>query len=302
MTVNKLGGRPLEGLAMQKIDPAFLFEMGDQLRKVATISRDTPPADAYFIMQPAAETIERVVNQSVYWHLVRNPCKAAANALVQHMRTLSASILEYPDLATAKLELVPVLQLQQLYGKFETLFLGDLQGGSLYLVSPKGAYDTDALTEGGLLAFSADLATKVPEAAADLKQATRCIAFELPTAAGFHLHRAHESVLRVYWDNVTGGAERPKDNNMGNYLRELEKLNKGREEVRSHLKSIKDFHRNPLMHPEQSLESIDQALDLLSAIRCSIGYMLQEIQGPSVPLLDQLLADAAKAGIEVQQS
>jgi succinylglutamate desuccinylase len=90
---------------------------------------------------------------------------------------------------------------------------------------------------------------------------------------------------------------------MGVYLRELERLKKGREEVRSHLKSIKDFHRNPLMHPEQTLESVDQALDLLSAIRCSIGYMLQEIPADhGAPLLEQLIEDATNAGLEIHQS
>jgi hypothetical protein len=208
--VSRYGGRPLEGLAMQKIDPAFLFEMGDQLRKVAAINKDSPPAQAYFAMNGASGVIERTISNSIYSHLLRTPCRAAANALAEQMRKMCSAILAMPDLENAQLEHFEVFQLQHLYGKFETLFLGDLQSGSLYLVSPKGGFDTDALIEGALLVFSADLATKVPDAVGDVRQATRCIAFELPTAAGFHLHRAHESVLRVYWDNVTGGADRPK--------------------------------------------------------------------------------------------
>lgn len=79
---------------------------------------------------------------------------------------------------------------------------------------------------------------------------------------------------------------------MGVYLRELDKRNAGAPAVRSHLRSIKDFHRNPLMHPEQSLENVDEALDLLAAIRCSIGYMLKEIPGSEMPLLDDLPTSA----------
>jgi hypothetical protein len=154
-------------------------------------------------------------------------------------------------------------------------------------VSPKGGFETSALVEAGLLLFSSPLAAKVPDAVGDIMAATRCIAFELPTAAGFHLHRAHEAVLRVYWDNVTGGKPRPRQQNMGVYLNQLEKLGKGKKAVRSHLQSIKDFHRNPLMHPEQSLD-IEQALDLLAAIRSSIGYMLQAIPGEATPLLDEI--------------
>jgi hypothetical protein len=76
---------------------------------------------------------------------------------------------------------------------------------------------------------------------------------------------------------------------MGVYLFELDKRKKGKPEVRSHLRSIKNFHRNPLMHPEQSLENVDEALDLLAAIRSSIGYMLREIPGAATPpLLEQM--------------
>jgi hypothetical protein len=41
---------------------------------------------------------------------------------------------------------------------------------------------------------------------------------------------------------VTGGTPRPKQQNMGEYLKQLGKLDKGKPAVRSHLQSIKDFH------------------------------------------------------------
>jgi hypothetical protein len=50
------------------------------------------------------------------------------------------------------------------------------------------------------------------------------------------------------------------------------------------------------MHPEQSLDSVDAAIDLLAAIRSSIGYMLREIPMP----LTKLIEEAQTAGIEVR--
>lgn len=276
---------------MQKIDPAFLFENGSTLRRVRTIDTNTSYPLAYVFLDQAKTAIEQLIDQSVYAHLVRVPCRTAANKLLEHMANLSAKMLKTENWDDGRLAGYETTTLQALYNKFETLMIAELQGGALYLVSPKAGFNTDALIESGFEIFSADLGTKVPDAILDIMQATRCIAFELPTAAGFHLHRAHESVLKAYWDSVTGGAERPKDNSMGVYLRELDKLKKGKESVRSHLRSIKDFHRNPLMHPEQSLEGVDQAVDLLSAIRCSIGYMLPEI-GMAAPLLEQMEAPA----------
>lgn len=293
--LRRLGGRPLEGLSVQKIDPAFLFELGDQIRKIREIGTSSPFAYAYLTLENAGTAIDQAVNHSVYNHLMRNPCRVAANALVEHINRIKQKIIDTDDWSEAKLDGFDSMRLQTLYTKFETLFLGDLQTGAVYLVSPKGGYDTDALIEAGLLLFGGDLAAKIPDAIPDIRQATRCIAFELPTAAGFHLHRAHEAVLRAYWDNVTGGKPRPKQQNMGVYLTQLEKLGKGKKAVRAHLQSIKDFHRNPLMHPEQSLD-LEQALDLLAAIRSSIGYMLQAIPADSfAPLLETAAAIAAIA-------
>jgi hypothetical protein len=288
------GGRPLEGLRMQKVDPAFLFELGDKLRELRALNAASDLAQVWLVLNQTSEAIEQAVVGSIYTHLLHDPCRVAANALVALAKRLQEEIMDR-DWATAHLEAWEAQHLQTSYTKFETLFLGDLQTGALYLVSPKGGFDTTALIEAGLLLFSGALATKVSEAVADVRAATRCIAFELPTAAGFHLHRAHEAVLRVYWDNVTGGRPRPKQQNMGVYLNQLEKLGKGKKAVRAHLQSIKDFHRNPLMHPEQSLD-LEQALDLLAAIRSSIGYMLQAIPiGSYAPLLEAAEQMAALA-------
>jgi hypothetical protein len=265
---------------MLKIDPAFLFELGPVMRKIREVNKDTPIVFAYVIIEAAGEQIGQAVDHSIYSHAIRSPTRASAHKLLDHIRTMLGKVDFTEDLTGRTYGAYEVYSLDQLYGKFETLFLAELQAASLYLVSPKGGYDTPTLIERGEEAFGSDLAAKVPVALSDIRQAMRCIAFELPTAAGFHLHRAHESVLRIYWDNVTGRKKRPRENNMGVYLRELDKLKAGREQTRLHLRSIKDFHRNPLMHPEQALETVDEAIDLQAAIRSSIGYMLREIPAP----------------------
>jgi len=285
------GGRPMEGLSLQKIDPAYLFEVGHQFRRIKSINPTTDLANAYVLLEVVAGGIEQVVNESIYAHLIRTPCRVAAMSLVEQISKAKDTLLARDDWDVGRVEPHEISRLVASYEKFETLFVADLQSGALYLVSPKAGFDTDALIEAGGRLFSTDLQQKVPDALPDLFQATRCIAFELATAAGFHLHRAHEAVLRIYWDCVTGGEDRPEQGNMGVYLSELDKRKKGKEAVRRHLRSIKDFHRNPLMHPEQSLETVDEAVDLLSAIRCSIGYMLQEIPiGGDAPLLEGIAA------------
>lgn len=110
----------------------------------------------------------------------------------------------------------------------------------------------------------------------DLQQATKCIAFEVSTAAGFHLHRANEAVLRKYWDAVTNGATRPATRNMGDYLAAMDKKKVGDEKVKAALRHLKDFHRNPLIHPEDVLTA-DEAIALMNGVHTVMVQMLRDI-------------------------
>lgn len=164
----------------------------------------------------------------------------------------------------------------------------------LYVVTQKAGYDTAILIENGAACFPEDLATKVPEAIPDIAAATRCIAFELPTAAGFHLHRANESVLRAYWDAVTNGDQRPQSRNIGDYLNQLDAKKVGEDTVKSALRDLKDMHRNPLIHPEHSLDTVDDAIALMNSIHSVPVHMLKAI--PAQVASTEVLAGSGPTG------
>jgi hypothetical protein len=168
---------------------------------------------------------------------------------------------------------------------FEAVLQAELGLLPIYLVQQQGGFDMTTLIESGALCFPIEVVTKVPEAVPDLEQGTRCIAFALPTAAGFHLHRANESVLRRYWDAVTNGASHPGNRAMGDFLAEMEKGNIGDVRVRASLRDLKNLHRNPLIHPEHSLESTDEAIALMNGIHAVMLHMLRAIPDviPAVP-------------------
>lgn len=152
--------------------------------------------------------------------------------------------------------------------------VGDLP---IYLVGRKGAFDTDKLINEGDALFPSDLATKVPAAISDIQQGARCIAFELPTAAAYHLHRANETVLRAYFGVVTNGVTPPKNPSMGNYLFEMDKLGVGDKEIKDSLRNLVKNHRNPVIHPGHSLSNVNEAIELLNAILAVVAPMLKVI-------------------------
>ncbi|MGN6364435.1 hypothetical protein [Asticcacaulis taihuensis] len=263
---------------MIRVDGAYLYEFGEKVRIISRIpDTDISRIDLWVSLYGLTQAIDDFVTKSVFspgLRTLHNP----AQALFKEISELIPDPI--PEDFEGWQDIIGAWQIGMLKTKareFEVVLIAELQSAALYHVLPKGGFDTMSLIERGTDLFPPDLPIKVPEALPDVLAATKCIGFELPTAAGFHLHRVNEAVLRIYWDKVSEGKDRPMPSNMGVYLAAMEKDNLGRKEVRDYLKSIKDFHRNPIMHPDQSIDTIDQAIDLLAAIRSSIGYMLREI-------------------------
>lgn len=113
----------------------------------------------------------------------------------------------------------------------------------------------------------------MPDVLFDLREAGKCIAFDLGTAAGFHLLRVLETVIRAYWGVVMDGQPLPISRNLGSYIQKMEDAKKGDPKVLTALRQIKDRHRNELMHPEEKL-TLDESIALLGIVQSAIVPML----------------------------
>ena len=57
----------------------------------------------------------------------------------------------------------------------------------------------------------------------------------------------------------------------------------GDEKVRGALRHLKDFHRNPLIHPEHKIETADQAIALMNSVHVVLVQMLKEMPNIDTP-------------------
>jgi len=143
--------------------------------------------------------------------------------------------------------------------EFETVLRNELAIADAYFVIRKGGYDTSVLIANAERCFLFELVNKVLNAVFDIREAGKCLVFELNTVVGFHVLRAIETVVRSYWDNVSKGSAHPRPKIMGRYFAEMEKKDYGSKKVRAAIKQITDLHRNPLIHPEEKL-NLDEAV------------------------------------------
>jgi hypothetical protein len=160
--------------------------------------------------------------------------------------------------------------------EFETVLAAEMPGLATFFVQKKAIFDTVDLIERADRTIDADLAIS-GRARADLKQAGRCLAFELWTATGFHVFRAIESVIVEYYDLLTGGKKplKEEDRSWGTYIKLLDD-NGADKKITGYLRHFKDNYRNPGVHPEVSLDK-GEAIAVFQSTSLAIVPMAKAI-------------------------
>lgn len=268
----RIGGK------MIRISISFFYGLGAAMREIAAIQPGVKLNDVWLSLHKAQTELNNLFGTQWFSPAVKsayNPGQILLNTI--------APFVQRTDW-TAELTNIEAWSITNALRDFDTVLKSELNIADAYFVSRKAAYDTTALIMNAEQIFPADLVIKVPNAIVDIREGGKCLAFELSTAAGFHVLRATESVLRAYWDVASKGKSHPKQKNLGVYLKKMEDGNMGSPKVRACLKQIKDLHRNPLMHPEETL-SLDEAIGLFGICQSAIGAMLKEIPTPPLPTI-----------------
>jgi hypothetical protein len=149
-----------------------------------------------------------------------------------------------------------------------------------FVVTPK-RFDLRHLLEEPWLLLGADAPTQMPVLARfDFAQACRCIAFDLPTAAAFHVMRCLEGTLRAcYCASVKQKNKRVTPLLWGpmiDHLRTRQK--KPPKALLDHLDNIRANFRNPTQHPEARY-NLEEAQDLLAITIDALNRMCRQLAG-----------------------
>ena len=254
---------------MQPISIPYAYNVGKLVQQMNQLKPNNKLGVTRWQLASAQNAIYQLLHQSVY-RPVLVTCRNAGETFLVAVKAL----VDDPD-DERILDFMAIWQVQNALQQFETVFSAEMDVGAVFLVTPKRGYNIRDLVDHGEVIFPIELLTKVPEAIKDIQSAARCIAFELPTAAAFHMHRANEAVMLKYWDAITNGAARPKNRNIGIFLEKLDKLKKGDAKVKAALRDLKDLHRNPVLHPEDTLETIDEAIALMNNVHTAVVHMLK---------------------------
>lgn len=258
---------------MFRLSGDFIYTLAGQLRPIEGLTNESTRIQVFLVLNTAIKGLDSLLTGNALglrasWskcHQLRGICQPLLDEILSDAsragETIDSQVLSH---------------LKTVFTTFEVTFKAELAVANIYVVTPKGAYDTNILAEYGLSAFPASLETKVREAVIDAQQAARCLAFDLPTAAAFHLHRAHEAVVHAYFRAIAPNEVPPNKQPLGVWITALEKVEAAQDVVAA-IKDINRLHRNPVLHPDTSLTDSEEAIALLGSINTSMRYMLQKI-------------------------
>lgn len=154
-------------------------------------------------------------------------------------------------------------ELREVMESIRNTLFAEAEGNIAFIVTDKRIDIKKLLSDiPGL--FALHVYSRLPEIAQkDFTQAGRCISFELPTAAAFHLLRGTEAILRHFYLCIVK-RKRVKPLLWGPMVQALRARRKPPNEILlNNLDNIRHSFRNPTLHPEKCYD-IDQVQDLFS--------------------------------------
>ena len=260
-------------LIMQRIPGSQLYRLGSALQPLRAITNAHTYSWARPFFYHAHETLDQFLHRSLFQP---RTCLAQGEELMQFLKTFEETEDYAAELnrGAANISELQTMSLRNQLDRFEAVLTAELDIQDLYIVFPKGGYRNDALLSEATEIFPPGFADTLPAARRDIEEVGRCIAFELATAAAFHLNRVYEIMVHYYYEKVTGGKGKQPGRNLGEYFSRLKKEEKADQRVVTAMESFKDLHRNPIIHPEQFLDDVYQAI----ALKDYIGqlYLLME--------------------------
>lgn len=156
----------------------------------------------------------------------------------------------------------------------ETL-LAEAQGKVAFIASDK-RYTVEKLLEDIGSLFGDGVFARLPDLAKfDFEEGGKSLAYELPTAAAFHILRGTEATLRDFYCHTVKRNRITEPRMWAGIVRDLRsKKNAPPELLLDNLDSLRSNFRNPTQHPEKTYD-LDEAQDLLALAIDSINRMIR---------------------------
>ena len=264
---------------MKKFNVFEVYSLGKQLFPLSLLSSD----DEKFVnvLWPLIQARDALYKQVGEESILLDASKRAAMRLIVEINDIVPTDIK-EAFAVDNEKIVKSYYLSSVkraLENLETVLNNDMPGISTFFVVQKGIYRTEDLITHSENHFLEDIRKDIPEKAKeDIREAGKCLAFEIPTACAFHMWRAIETVMGLYYLKLTGKTFQDNgiNRNWDSYIKALTGTGADKK-ITQFLDHIRKEYRNPQTHPSDTV-SIAEAYGLFGAAFSSINQMILAIQ------------------------
>jgi hypothetical protein len=196
---------PVKGFeTVQEVSLQDFYNLGKEMR--ALTLREPRPLSQLNRLVGKQEILERLLQGTRDIPFPKT--QAALTDLIDHLKAMIEEMIQRQDVNVFDHDAVEVAheKTKRLIGAFETALDREVSMAlSVFAVTAKGDKSTRILIEEPEKRFPKRLLPAMPaNVISDLKEAGRCLAFDLATACAFHGCRATEALMRGYYKHLTG--------------------------------------------------------------------------------------------------
>jgi hypothetical protein len=267
---------PVRGLALNRINLGPWYFLGKILEETSHVKlAEAGPYEAFPLFEASRMLAELEEDKTLAIPISRSALQELRVAIDRALHLIFSELTEELDPQQPIERERARLAVSSSLSRFETVLRQELRHADVYAVKEKRIYSTRRLVDNADEILGAETRSVISEkTSADLREAGRCLAFELPTAAGFHAMRATERALREWHKAAIRKRTRAKDwRKVIDALREVG----AHEATLAALDRLRELHRNPIAHPEVFL-TLDEALDLFGAAESAISSVARQIK------------------------
>jgi len=231
-------------------------------------------------LRTAGDSLEQLIHYSVFAKKLRNSFNQGTDLLQLIYRAIAEAENSVPE-EEANPFLFPTItetslkEIRNEWQKLKPVLTSEIGILPTYFIDPIAAYDTDILIEDGEKLFPDVLFKLLPDLKIDAEMAGKALIFRMPTSCGFHIFRIVEAVARKYFEKLEPKVKKPKT--LGWISKELDIKSLGDKKVAFALENLVEQFRNPIFHPDVSLNQ-DEAELLLGLANSVLVPMLNSIQ------------------------
>jgi hypothetical protein len=258
---------------MKKVDLLYYFNLAQSLGALRRVlfTDQLKAGTVYQLLKELRTHLEQFSSKAEGFNTCRHTVKAVlteAERLMREEFRNKEGIFQF-DLVVEPWRL---LDLSKALDAFQAVFTAESTDQEIYSVEQVSIYKMDALASKSSDRFPEEYKHVIPDAALlEFDNAGKCLAFNLPTASGFHALRGVELCILAYLERREVNVDKLKT--WHQYCQAIEKLEglgvhpyKPSLKVAAMVSRMKDLDRNPLMHPQDTLDigGADQLFNLSS--------------------------------------